>query len=648
MRLLFAILLIMGMWLSLFSATIAVASSSEPGETEMEKTVVTATRTEISMKDAPGSVTVITAEEIKDLPARDLLEIIRETAGISLLGRSTGGRQTISIRGLDNRHVLILIDGRRIAASNAAMGHSDYENSWVPLENIERIEIVRGPLSSLYGSEAIGGVVNIITRPVAAKWAGGVTIGGGVRDDGNGGQNQNYGVHAGGPLIGERLGLSLSAGYIRDQNTPDETDPGLSAIEGREIFTVASRLSLALNEKHRLELFADLVDEERWLNGISSNRYTETDYELDKSMYGINWSGDVGPCRSRINLYRSEIDKVSTRTFKDDGNQSDTPDKVTNDIADAQTSFSIGGNMITLGGEWRKESLKADTITGGKDEATHQGIYIQDEMELFGRLLLTPGVRWDHHEFFGSEISPRIYATYRLTSAVNLKAGYGRAFNAPTIKQVSPHYYAATGPHVFYGNPDVKAETSNNYEAGVEYYGSLVTARLFYFHNEIKDLIAWDQIGQEGRTRIFKAGNVDSARTRGVETELGATLPYGFDLSFGYTYLEAEDTENDERLTGRPRHTVNAKLKYAYEPLGISAILRYQHIGDQVYTDNNDLKGVPSYSLWHFGLRKQLLTHFDLHVGVENIGDVRMAEKSTLYPYEEQGRFYYATLRATF
>jgi len=641
----------------LLSLAPAAHSDNPPAvpETEIEKTVVTATRHEVSLKDAPGAVSVITAEEIQRMPVRDTTDILRQVAGISLIGRGIGGRKTISIRGLDNRHVLTLIDGRRIAASNAVMGHSDYENAWVPLESIERIEIVRGPLSALYGSEALGGVVNIITRAPTSTWQGGVNLLGGLTDDYHGGETQGYGAHASGPLVKDRVGLSLSAEYRRDEPIEDPDDELVYDIEGQEVSSAGAKLTFTPTSTQRFELYADIVDEQRELRSTDSRGYYETIYDLQKYMIGAGWRGDIGPTRSGINVYRAENDKVSTKTYDATGSSSESPDTVTNDVVDGHITFPVAFNIFTLGGEYRVETVASDTLetVGGEDDATHQAIFLQDEITLLDRLLLTLGVRWDDHEFFGSETSPRLYALYRLTSNLNLKAGYGHAFNAPTIKQVSEGYDAQTGPHRFLGNPDVKPETSENYEAGVEYFGSRITLKAFYFHSDVDDLISWNQIGVAGRTRIFEADNIDSARIRGVETELGVQLLKELNLSTGYTWLDAEDTENDVDLEGRPEHTVSAKLVYTLADWGLQGILRYQYIGEQVYTnDEDELEEVSGYSLWHAALRKTILNKkqvkVDLQAGVENIGDVRLADESILYPFEERGRLFYAKVSTNF
>ena len=631
-------------------ATGAIAQdTTTTAETELEKTVVTATRTPVSIKDAPGAITVITAEDIKDIPAGDILDVIRETAGISMIGRGVGGRNVISIRGFDSRNSLIMVDGKRVAASDPVFGHSDFEQNWVPIESIERIEVVRGPLSALYGSEAMGGVINIITKKTTGQWQGGAKIGGGFRDDGNGGGNQNYAAQVGGPVLKGKLGFGVAAEYMRDEDTPDKDEPQYSELEGKEVSSVSSKLTFTPTKNHTLEAAVGFVNDDRRRDTKSRGRNYEGINELEKTNFSLSWRGAIGPTNSTVQVYRTDIDKLSRKEYVD-GKISDNPEQLTNDVIDAQTSFSVWSNLFTLGGELRKEELESLSLVDGKDDVTHGALFIQDELSLFSdRLLLTPGVRWDDHESFGSEVSPRLYALYKITEKINLKAGYGHSFRAPTIKQVSEGYHAAFGPHEFFGNPDVQPETSDAYEAGVEYFSDKVFARAIYFYNDIENLIDWKQIGQTGRVRLFEATNIAEAKTEGLETEVKVTLPYGLALSGNYTYLDAEDTKNDVRLDQRPRHTVNAKLKYTWDTVGLSTALRFQYIADQVLeNDDDELVEAPDYGLWNFSARKTLLNNFEIQLGVDNIGDVRLADKSDLFAYEERGRFYYAYLRASF
>lgn len=626
-------------------------------DVKTDSVTVTATRSEVSLQDAPGAITIITQEDLADMPDGDLLEAIRETSGISLIGRSVGGRKSISIRGMDSRHSLILVDGKRIASSTAVFGHSNFENNWLTSENIERIEIVRGPLSALYGSEAIGGVVNIITKPISSKdWSFGFKTGGGVTDD-DGGDNGHVTAYASGPIVEDRFGLYLSAGYNRDDDTPSEDNPRVSELEGIETYTLNTKVAFTPNKNHTLEVAVDYVDEERWRGASRGISFYKSEYAVDKGMYSLGWKGTVGPTRSVVQLYRSVIEKDSMNLLA--RVTTHYPEELTNDVLDAQTTFGLGSmNLVTLGGEFRQENLESTTLLSGEDDVFHAALFIQDEIELFDKLRITLGARYDDHENFGSEISPRIYGLYQVTDAVNLKLGYGHAFNAPTIKQGSEGYFASFGPHSFVGNPDLGPETSNNYEIGAEYTTDIFWAKGFYFYNDIEDMIENTRIGRPERTPgggpprfTFTAKNVDEVVTQGVETEIGVALDSGFEITANYTYLDAEDKGNNERLAEKPKHTFNSKFAYTLEQWGLTTALRFQFIGDQVLEGNGrnaDLEDVPDYSLWHFSARKSLGENFELQLGVENIGDVRLADESDLFAYEERGRFFYAGLKGSF
>jgi outer membrane receptor for ferrienterochelin and colicins len=632
-----------------FTGAAAQGTADIKAETEMEKTVVTATRTRVSLRDAPGAITIISAEDIKDMTANDIMDIVRETAGVSLVGRGAGGRTVVSVRGLENRQTLILIDGKRVAASDPIFGHSDFEQNWLPLESIERIEVVRGPLSALYGSEAMGGVINIITQKSTGRWHGSVKAGGGVRADNNGGENQSCGAHLAGPIVKDKLGISISAEHIRDENTPDPDDSRYTEIEEKEVSSADARLTFTPTENHTLEADLTIVSDDRHQDSVSKGVNYEDIYRLDKVITSLSWKGTIGPTRSTVTAYRSDIDKDSRKAYEN-GKVTEYPERLINDVLDAQTSFSIGSNLLTLGAEFRKEELESTTLLEGRDDVDHQAFFFQDELSLFGdRLLLTPGVRWDDHETFGSETSPRLYALYKITDHINLKAGYGHAFRAPTVKQVSEGYYSANSRHIFVGNPDVEPEKSDAYEAGVEYFGEKFFGRAIFFYNAIDDLIAYDRIGASGSTSIYAAANVDKAETRGIETEIGVTLPHGFKFMAAYTYLEAEDTENNVRLSGKPRNSISARLKHAWDAWGLFSSLRVQYIGDQVFeNDDDDLEEVPDYALWHFSVRKRIPLNFEIQLGVDNITDVRLADETDLFSYEERGRFYYANLRYSF
>ena len=192
---------------------------------------VTATGHEEDAVTAPASVTVIDREHIQNRASDDLLDAVQDTPGLSLAPRQAGGRKTFSLRGMNDAHTLMLVDGRRISATDDVVGHSDYQYGWVPMSAVERVEVIRGPLSALYGSEALSGVVNVITRWPTDKWEGAITLSAQrASDHQRGGTGSKASIYAAGPL-GENLALRLDGekGHVGSIATPDRT---LSEIEG--------------------------------------------------------------------------------------------------------------------------------------------------------------------------------------------------------------------------------------------------------------------------------------------------------------------------------------------------------------------------------------------------------------------------------
>jgi len=624
-----------------------VMAAEEPQK--LDQVVVTATRTEALLKDSPASMTVITREELQQRPIENILEAVRESTGITLSGRGVGSRGVISLRGMQSHQTLILIDGKRTTATDNILGHSNFQYNQVPIEAIERIEIVRGPLSALYGSEALGGVINIITRAVPEKWSGSIRAQGGIRDDSQGGDEASVGVYASGPL-GDKVGLTVSASYLDKEKTELNDNALISEIEGQDVTQYLARLTLTPWEGHRFEAEIAKVDEDRARDTNSRGKppFYESSYDLDRSHYALGYDGTFGSTLLHLNYYQSDFDQVNHRT---NGVSPTVTQKLEDRIVDGHVSFPLlGKQLITLGGEYRTEGLKHPSIAGGKKEITYKALFIQDEIDLADNLLLTLGLRGDNHEEFGSETSPRAYLVYHLNDNLSLKGGYGHGFKAPTIKQVSPEY-RFNGHHNFVGNPDVGPETSDNYEIAALWHNQRHQVGVTYFYNDIEDLIKTSCItnckARFGRTFHFE--NVNEVRIQGLETEIGLALTNNLDFNFNHTYLDAKDQTADRRLADRPRHSANVRLNMQLPQWGVNTALRAEYIGSQVqYSRKGETIDIPNYTLWHFSVSKVLSQNFTLRAGVDNIGDVDLSDKSDNFFYAERGRFYYMGLNAQF
>lgn len=633
-------------------ATQPAQAQGDDDALELSPVVVTATSTERTLRDAPASISTISREELERRPVQDLSDALRGSPGINI--SSVGlGRRGISIRGNQTDHTLVLVDGRRINAAGDAIAHSDFDLGWVPTEAIERIEVVRGPMSSLYGSEALGGVVNVITRRATDKWKGSLNLNGGLTHHSNGGEPYQIGGYAGGPLIEGKLGLNVWGEFRGREELSDAHDPDQSSLDQRRALTGGARLTWTPDSKQRIDLSYSASREKRRRNTQSrgpSPSYYHSDDEVWRQHASLSHEGDWRWGSSRWRLYRSTLKRENESS---DSSDSGRTQKLTDTVSDAQISVPVlDRHLLTIGGEIRREELEDATVNlSGEAEQMHYAAFVQDEFAITPDLSLVVGGRFDRHEEYGWHLSPRAYVVYNFNENLTFKGGVGRGFKAPTLKQLSSGYRAVAGGGRFtiVGNPELQPETSTSYEAGFEYARETWSARLMAFQNDLNDLIQTTCIsscgipGQERRTYE----NVDEARIRGVEVGGSVGLPWDFDLAANYTYLDPQDLTNDRRLADRSRHSANATLSWS-PSLDLTTQLRAEYVGSQVAYSGNETIDRPSYSLWSLDVNYALSERVTLNAGIENITDERLEDSSAVYPIADPGRIYHAGLRIQF
>ncbi|PKF71032.1 addiction module protein [Pseudomonas fluvialis] len=615
--------------------------------TELNPLVVTASRSEHSLADAPASVSVITAEQIKARGAGNLLEALRGVPGLSLNGRQVGGRKTLSIRGAEDRHTLVLIDGRRISSTDDTIGHSDYQYGWVAMEQIERIEVVRGPMSALYGSEAVGGVINIITRKGGQQWHGGASVRGEL-GEGPAGDGHQMSASASGPL-GEWFDLALGVEDRRRAPTPRPENKATSDIEGQDRQSGNLRLGFTPGEGQRLQL--DMLRSEETRRRHEQNTrlparpyYLDT-YDLQRRQDALTWQADWSLLRSELRYSEAEFEVNNKRS----NNIAPTrPQRLEDRVWDGNLAFALGdSHSLTLGAERREEFLENAGLTGGSDSALHKALYVQDEIALADDWALTLGTRLDHHAIFGSESSPRAYLVWRASPELTIKGGYGEAFRAPTLKQISPNYVGAEGPHTFLGNADIQPETSRSWEIGADWRDEQSAYTATLFRSEIKDLIYYNLLRRVGPRSIYQYDNISEARIDGLEVALRRALGGGFSLASSMTWLDARDRDSDDKLTGRPEFSATPSLAWQQGAWG--AELEWQYIGQQTLQNAaGQLKRAPAYSLVNLSGSYRVDEHLTLRAGLNNAGDLRLEDKSELFGYVEDGRTLWLGLEASF
>ena len=635
--------------IALAAAAFALASHcahAQHSSTALPAVTVTATLTEQDARTAPASVTVIDREELAARNASDLLDAVRGAPGLTLSPRQVGGRKTLALRGLEGKHTLTLIDGRRISASDDVVGHSDYQYGWLPMSAVERIEIIRGPMSALYGSEALGGVINLITRQPKDKWMGSVGVSGSVPTSSDEGESTgSTSVFAAGPL-GERLSLRVNAELAHQSPVSNRHQPLRSEIEGSHAKNGGLSARFALTPQQTLEAGWSGGQEQRVYDTDSRGKVFRSTYDIDRSQAHIGWQGKFDGWNSQVRAYRSEIDIVNRAS---NGAAPTRPQNMVDDVLDGHASFALGAHKITLGGEWRKETLENAGLKNGADDAAHKALFAQDEIALSDTLMLTAGLRADHHAIFGSEVSPRAYLVWEASPALVVKGGFGHAFKAPTLKQISPNYVGAEGPHTFAGNGNIRPESSNSFEVGADWQVAPAwSLRATLFNTEVKDLITYRLLRTEGVRRFYQYDNVDAARIRGLEAGMTWNVTRQMAWSNDLTLLHTRDKSTGKKLADRPSTSLTSRLEWQGSE-GWSARLSGEFTGSQTGTDGAAL---PSYALWSASVGRQLplgeSRKLVLRAGLENIGNVHLAEKSEHFGYAERARRVFVTARVDF
>ncbi|GGJ87636.1 TonB-dependent receptor domain-containing protein [Pseudomonas matsuisoli] len=633
-------------------AFIALSAGAEEAPLDLESVVVTATATERAYRDAPASVTVIGRDDLAQRPVQDLEDALRGTPGLQFTGVGMT-RRGVSIRGMNADHTLILVDGQRINTAAGAIAHADFDLGWVPVEAIERIEVVRGPMSSLYGSEALGGVVNVITRKATDEWRGSLNANGGVTEGGNGGQTHQLGAYLSGPLVQDRLSLSLTGETRRRQATADDDDPAISEIEGRDVHSGTATLSWTPDTAQRIDLSYGSGKEDRWRNTRSGGRIPveyESQDRIERERFSIAHSGDWTWGTSSLRAYRNTLERRNRYT---NGVVPTSPRQtLTDDIVDGSVGVPMGDmHLFTLGGEWRREELEDGGFVGGDDRAIHRAVFLQDELTFSPDWSLVLGSRFDHHDAYGWQKSPRAYLVHHASERLTFKGGVGRGFKAPTLKQLAPGYAAIGGGGRFtiYGNPDLEPEINTTYEFSADYAGEGWSLNAGVFQNNVRGLIQTVCVSNCGRfgTEVRNYDNVDKARIRGLELGGDLDLPANLNVSLNYTYLDAIDRSNDRRLGDRSRHLANTALKWQPNE-AFEAQVRGEYVGSQLSYSGASGYRLPAYSLWHFEASQRLTPNLTLRGGIENLGDERLADRSENYVYAEPGRTYHVGVALSF
>lgn len=613
----------------------AEKKQEEAAHIKTDEVVVTASRTKQEVRESPSSIEVITREDIDKMGAETLAQALQLALGIDTQENAMVGNRS-SLRGMNTNQTLILVDGRRVRTENTSETMNFYELKRINMDDVERIEIVRGAASSLYGSEALGGVINVIKKH-PGKMQTAVTLDWTSRQS-------DEGIRFDSGKLGKwALSGSFKHMDVREQGT----DAGSNMYGKKNFFNLDGRMEMTKDKW--LDVFFDYLTEDLYMKDSLTQG---TDYDHKRFSTGVKYSGRDKLGDYEMQVYYTYFDKHQRTRQRTNHNLSSFDDMKFNSlIFDGRRSIQVAkDHLLTFGGEYRKEDYESTRIKGantrtlegvtnqlGDSSMDYAAFYLQDEWLASPRWLIIPSLRWDYNSEFGNELTGKLGTTYKITKDVRFKANVGTAYRAPTASELyfSWHHTPNAKMDVqINGNPDLKPEKALNFDLGFEMEKGKTFGKITYFHNKVDDLINIDTVMSRlpgFPPRMLATGtyrNIDSATMQGVELEARQALGGGFSVRGLYTYLDARDDKTGDRLKGRPYHKASLQLSYEDQKHGWNATLwndwtvgyRYKEqvgSGRMARTISKDA----SLSILNFVVSKKINDHFSAYLGVDNIFD---------------------------
>ncbi|MFT0868358.1 TonB-dependent siderophore receptor [Pseudomonas sp. CAM1A] len=533
----------------------AVHAANQPAPIELESQNVVATALE-ETKQAPG-VSIITAEDIKKRPpANDLSQIIRTMPGVNLTGNSTSGQRgnnrQIDIRGMGPENTLILVDGKPVSSRSSVRygwrGERDSrgDTNWVPADQVERIEVIRGPAAARYGSGAMGGVINIITKQPAGETHGNMTVYQNFPQHGDEGATKRMSFGLNGPLtdtLSYRVygnvaktdadDWDINAGHesVRTGTQAGTLPAGREGVRNKDLNGL---LSWRLTPEQTLELEAGFSRQGNLYAGDTQNTNSNANVKsmlgketniLYRENFAITHRGDwdFGSSMAFLQYEKTRNQRINEGLAGGTEGIFSNTDFYTSTLRDLTAHGELNlplhawrDQTLTLGSEWSQQRLddpSANTqstseggsvpglTSSGRSTSTQAQIFslfAEDNVELLPGTMLTPALRFDHHSIVGDNWSPSLNLSHALTDTLTLKAGIARAYKAPNLYQLNPDYllysrgqgcYGQTTSCYLQGNEHLEAETSVNKELGIEFQDNGWVAGLTYFRNDYKNKI---------------------------------------------------------------------------------------------------------------------------------------------------------------
>ncbi len=598
----------------------------EESRNNLGEVVVTGTGTPHHLKTAPVPTELISKKVIASTGASDFAELM---LNISPSFDFNPGVMAsfMTINGLGNDFIVILIDGKRMYGDIG--GNNDLNR--INPDDIERIEVLKGAASLLYGSDAIAGVVNVITKKSKQKvnvsnttrvreyatiqqsnsvdlnfrkfsWNGNFN-----HKSSNGWQLSPYEIKKGELVETDAMAQNKYKDHTFSHVLTFRATPKLELYAGNSVYE--RDVSLPTTYKKYGYFYDDKTFEGGAKYLLNKKDYISLDYNYDKFRYYYKYNQE----------YKDHVD--GDKSINNDQRMNNVRLKYVN-------KFSVK-NKLTLGADYLQEKMvSANRLVDGEAEANTVALYAQDEMTFFENLDIVAGIRAVKHKEFGSAFTPKVSFLYKLSN-FNLRGTYGLGFKAPTLKEL---YYAYEKRGTLYmGNTDLYPQKSQFYSAAVEYNNDFISTSLTAYVNNVDDLIAYQTIDSEpgddeaGIKKRRQHYNVEEARSQGFDFLINAKLGAGFTVGGGYSYVDAKDLIADERLDGVAQNYGNIRAAYdhSWKSYHFNANIMGRLQDEKSY--DNDTDNAKGYNTWKLTTNHRFTNIgafiLEASIGVDNIFD---------------------------
>lgn len=618
-------------WAVLTALTVPAYAASADGAADgsavtTKDVVVTATRTEADVKMVPNTVEVITADDIEKLGATDVYSALRLADNVQIMNTSTGFGHRISMRGMSSDSTLILINGQRMAIEDTETTQNLLALDRINVHNIERIEIIRGAASAQYGSDALAGVINIITKKSTGKPS--VTVG---ATTGTTNMSNYYHIDLGRQ---GKFSSTFDMNFSKDRQWTEHEVSGLPVknLQGpKQSYNFSGTYELGENKNLNLDLgyYKDKLSGD-WSHkeynlgawgGIV--RLQDAKLETERRDASLSLTGKTKKDDYMVRTFYSKLDKFRFLPYTALAKEYGETNKYSIWGIEAKNSHKVNGDhTLTYGTEYDRYDV--DGVNFGKDGDNGKNLntyaaYIQDEWLLGDKWEIIPAVRYDHHSEFGSKTTPHIGVTYLANDHNRFKANWGEGYKAPSVSELYMDY---THMGVLtLGNPNLRPEESKNWDLSYEGEWGKTFGKITYFHNDIDNMISTRTVG--GRHGYNEYYNIDgTTKTHGVELTLGRKLSRDLDVKVTSNWTSASNKvasaeSSAHGVDGIADNITTLQLAYDdHRAYGYNATLWEQWVHDYYESDSSQTY---SYNTLNFVINKKYGDAVRLFAGVDNI-----------------------------